>query len=69
MGRKGSSKRVISKARRKEFDRLSSNKVANEGLGRAMMDKRSSNAAQPHIPNYRKGTRRVKQQRAIDEFF
>lgn len=68
MGKKGSSKRKMKKVIDKKLKNLNSNKVANEDLGRAMRDLRSSNAAVPHTPSYKKGTRSVKNRKAIEEF-
>lgn len=68
MGKRGSSKHKIKKVADKKLKNLSSNKVANEDLGKAMRDLRSSNAAQPHVPSHKKGTRGVKNRDAIKEF-
>lgn len=68
MGKRGSSKRKMKKVANDRLKNLSSNKVANEELGRAMMGLRSSNAAQPHVPSHKKGTRGAKKRNAIKEF-
>lgn len=68
MSKKGSRKRKMKKVGNQKLKNLSSNKVANEELGMAMMGLRSSNAAQPHVPAYKKGTRGMKKRNAIKEF-
>lgn len=68
MSKKGSRKRKMKKVDQQKLKNLSSNKVANEELGRAMMGLRSSNAAQPHVPSHKKGTRGMKNRNAIKEF-
>lgn len=68
MGKRGSSKRRIKKSRDNELKRLNSGRVANEELGAAMRGLRGSNAAVPHVPVFKKGTRGVKNRDAVKDF-
>lgn len=67
MAKKGSSKRKINKIKRAQLN-VQTHRIANEELADAMRGKRSSNAAQPHVPSHRKGTRAKKNQAAIKEY-
>jgi len=67
MAKKGSSKRKINKVKRAQMN-TQTHRIANEELAEAMRGKRSSNAAQPHVPAYRKGTRSKKNEAAIKEY-
>lgn len=67
MAKKGTSKRKMKKAEKAQLNQQI-HRLENKALGQAMADKRSSNAAQPHVPSYRKGTRSVKNRIAIREW-
>lgn len=64
MVKKGKSKRI---QKRVEKRLLADKGVANEELGKAFRDLRSSNAAVPHVPKRDKGSRSVKNKRAIND--
>ena len=67
MAKKGTSKRKISKAKNAAMNKQE-HRIANAELGKAMHGLRSSNAAQPHVPSHKKGTRSTKNRAAIREY-
>lgn len=67
MAKKGTSKSKIRKARNAKLNRQEF-RLANEEMGKAFHGLRSSNAAQPHIPSHKKGTRSAKKRAAIMEY-
>lgn len=64
MVKKGKSKKI-----QKKFEKrlLADKGIANEELGKAFRDLRSSNAAVPHVPKRDKGSRSVKNNKAIKD--
>lgn len=67
MAKKGSSKRKIKKAQNAQLNRQEF-RLSNEEMGKAFHGLRSSNAAQPHVPAHKKGTRSAKNRAAILEY-
>lgn len=67
MAKKGTSKRKIRKAQSAMLNKQEI-RQENKELGAAMHGLRSSNAAQPHVPANKKGTRSKKKRAAILEY-
>lgn len=67
MAKKGTSKRKMRKAEKAQAN-AQTHRIANEEMGKAFRDLRSSNAAQPHVPSHKKGTRGAKNRAAIREY-
>lgn len=66
MAKKGSVKGKIKKAQKAQLNHHGLH--SNKEMGKAFHDLRSSNAAQPHIPSPKKGTRSEKNRDAIREY-
>lgn len=67
MAKKGKSQRKIKKAQKAVLNRQE-HRLSNDEMGKAFHGLRSSNAAQPHVPSHKKGTRSAKNRAAIMEY-
>lgn len=67
MAKKGSSKRKIRKAQNALLNKQEI-RLANPELQKAMHGLGSSNAAQPHVPAHKKGTRSAHKRNAINDY-